>query len=199
MIVRLWLVRHGSTESTDGGKFLGWKDEPLNSRGLLQAERLRASTDSLAFESIWSSDLLRSVQTAAVLADQFEKDKRLREIDFGLLEGKTWDECEPELQASLLEFDNFCAPGGESVIQLRSRVEQFLSELSKGDHLIATHGGVIRTLLREIEDDRAVAPGDLVVMDWTNRRVITRQRLEEIKPVGSLQWRPGMPSAHEGM
>jgi broad specificity phosphatase PhoE len=174
MTVRLWLVRHGSTDSTDAGRFLGWKDEALNSSGLRQAERLRASIDTLAFDSIWSSDLLRSVQTAAVLAAHFEKDERLREIDFGLLEGKTWDECEPELQQGLLEFDDFCAPGGESVTQLRSRVEQFLRELSKGDHLIATHGGVIRTLLRQIEDHRAIAPGDLVVLDWTNRRVIPR-------------------------
>jgi probable phosphoglycerate mutase len=173
MTLRLWLVRHGSTDSTDAGKFLGWKDEPLNAHGFRQAEVLRDSIKTFDFDSVWSSDLLRAVQTAELVTAEFTRDARLRELDLGLLEGKTWDECGLEVQQALLEFDHFGAPEGETVGHLRSRIEEFLSEFSEGDHLIVSHGGVIRVLLRQIEGDRTIGPGDLVVVDWTKRVVET--------------------------
>ncbi len=41
----------------------------------------------------------------------------------------------------------FQAPGGESVADLRHRIQEFLRGLGEGDHLVFTHGGVIRYLL----------------------------------------------------
>lgn len=172
MTVRLFLVRHGSTASNAAGRFLGWGDEALNEVGLSQAMKIREAIGKMSFQSQWTSDLRRAVETADVIGDDFRQDSRLREIDMGILESKSWDECEPEVQQSLIDFDDFCAPGGESVAQLRVRVNKFLEALTEGDHLIVTHGGVIRMVLREIEGDRTVPTGSIIGIDWTNRSLV---------------------------
>ena len=167
MTVCLWLVRHGSTDSTDARRFLGWKDEPLNVNGVRQAEELRKSLRDQSFQSVWSSDLERAVRTAESITQEVHIDPRLREVDVGLLEGKTWEECDPFTQEGLLRFEGFRFPGGESVDELRARVEDVLGEIDEpGDHLVVTHGGVIRLLLRRIGDDRSIPPGELVAVDW---------------------------------
>jgi probable phosphoglycerate mutase len=93
-------------------------------------------------------------------------DRRLRELHFGELEGARWEECAPMIRDHLVRFDGFQAPGGESVDQLRSRVLDYVAALPEGDHLVFTHGGVIRLLLREIGTDHAVPPGSVTTLTW---------------------------------
>ena len=159
---RLWLVRHGATDWSDKGRLNGWADVFLNERGRLQAERLAAWLAGKAFAGVWSSDLSRSTETARLAASGAATDERLRELDFGELEGRTWDECPPEVRQALAAFDDFEAPGGEAVTQLRRRVHEFAMALGDGDHLVFTHGGVIRLLLREAGRDASVTPGEMV-------------------------------------
>ena len=146
---------------SEAGRFNGWTDVALNERGRAQAYALRNRLSS-AYDGIWSSDLSRAVETAAIASVTATTDRRLRELDFGRLEGKTWDGFSPDIRRSLLEFDSFTAPGGESTRQLRDRVADFLSSLDVGRHLLFTHGGVIRVLLRARGIDRRVEPGEIV-------------------------------------
>lgn len=120
----------------------------------------------MSFVGRWSSDLLRATETARLAVGSTATDPRLRELNFGHLEGKTWDECPADVKESLLRFDGFTAPGGESVSELRTRVLEFVGELSDGDHVLFTHGGVVRILLREVCRDVRVAPGDVVRVRW---------------------------------
>jgi probable phosphoglycerate mutase len=144
--LRLCLVRHGSTDWSDAGRFDGWTDVPLNERGRRQARELASTLDPSAFDGIWSSDLRRASETAALAVGGAVSDRRLRELDFGELEGLTWDECVPAVRAELAGFDGFRAPSGESTTDLRQRVTDLLAEIDDGDHLLFTHGGVIRLL-----------------------------------------------------
>lgn len=162
MSVRLWLVRHGSTDWSDAGRLNGWTDIPLNDRGKRQATSLRARLAGMAFAGVWSSDLVRAMETARLAAGGAVPDPRLRELDFGALEGKRWADIPEAAQRALLAFDGFEAPGGESVADLAVRIHRFVEGLLDGDHLVFTHGGVIRLLLRRAADDRRVAPGELV-------------------------------------
>ncbi len=161
MSARLWLVRHGATAWSETGRLNGWTDVPLNERGRLQARRLEGELAARSFAGVWTSDLSRSTETARLAAFEGVTDERLREIDFGELEGRTWDECPHEAREALLAFDDFEAPGGETVAQLRRRVHEFAAGLGEGDHLVFTHGGVIRLLLREAGGDASIAPGGL--------------------------------------
>jgi probable phosphoglycerate mutase len=167
MSARLWVVRHGATDWSDAGRLNGWTDVPLNERGRLQATRLAGKLAGRSFAGVWTSDLSRSTETARLAASGSVTDERLRELDFGELEGRTWDECPSEAREALLSFDDFKAPGSEAVAQLRRRVHEFATSLGEGDHLVFTHGGVIKLLLREAGRDTSVAPGALVRIPLT--------------------------------
>ncbi len=162
MSVRLWLVRHGSTDWLEAGRLNGWADVPMNDRGRLQARALARRLAGLTFAGVWSSDLQRAMETARLAAGGAVADPRLREIDFGVLEGRRWEEIPIDSRNALAAFDGFEAPGGESVAHLGARAFAFAAALPEGDHLVFTHGGVIRFLLRQAGRDRRVLPGELV-------------------------------------
>ena len=111
--------------------------------------------------AVWSSDLARAVETAKIAASPPTQDRRLRELDFGELEGKGWNDLLPEMRRALLAFEGFQAPGGESLDQLRFRVDEFVKELVPGEHLVVTHGGVARLLLRNAGRDQVLAPASV--------------------------------------
>ncbi len=159
---RLWLVRHGATDWSEAGRFNGWTDVSLNEVGRRQSERLREHLRAREFDAIWSSDLVRATETAGLAAGAAVLDRRLREIDFGTLEGLTWAECPARVREALIGFEGFEAPGGESLNRLRDRVLEFVDGLTHGDHLIFTHGGVIRVLSRAAGRDAQVEPGNLL-------------------------------------
>ena len=162
----VWLVRHGATDWTDAGRFNGWTDVPLNERGIEQAHELATTLELSDDVTIWSSDLIRARSTAAALGPP-RIDARLRELDFGELEGLTWGRCDLATREALVAFDGFVAPGGESVAALGARIDAFLADLFRdgrreGEHVVVTHGGVIRLFLRRHSGDRHVAPGEAV-------------------------------------
>jgi probable phosphoglycerate mutase len=158
-MIELWLVRHGSTEATESRQFAGWEDLGLTDRGRNQISGLGVAG---RFRSIISSDLCRCVDTARLLGFEPRPDERWRELDFGAIEGLRWDDLDGDRQAALVDFDRFQAPGGESVAALKARVWAAISELESGRHLVVTHGGVIRMLLRGSGAEVRVEPGELI-------------------------------------
>jgi probable phosphoglycerate mutase len=166
-MIRLWLIRHGATEWSESGRFCGWTDVPLSRSGREQAEPLRARFDGRRFDGVWSSDLIRASEFAELVVGGATLDPRLRELDFGQLEGKTWGECDAATQQALIAFDGFAAPSGESSAQVRNRALGFVTDLGMGSHLVFTHGGLIRTLfsLRGI----SVSPPPGSVTRWAGR------------------------------
>jgi probable phosphoglycerate mutase len=162
MSTRLWLARHGATDWSDAGRLNGWTDVPLNERGRLQARSLAERLAGRQFAAVWSSDLMRAIETARLAVGEPVPDGRLRELGFGSLEGRRWEECPLGVRKALAAFDGFEAPEGESVSQLCRRVHDFVEGLPEGGHLVFTHGGVIRLLLREGGHEARVAPGGLV-------------------------------------
>jgi probable phosphoglycerate mutase len=170
MTVKLCLVRHGRTVFGERGVLCGWSDPPLDPEGRSQAVALSEALGGRAFNGIWSSDLVRAIETARLVTGvEPTVDERLRELDLGDLDGLRFDDCASDLQAGLIAFDGFHAPGGESVTSLEKRVQAFLAELWPGDHLIVTHGGVIRLLLRTMGRDRSVGPCEVVELTLPRR------------------------------
>lgn len=169
-MTRLWLVRHGATAWTEEGRFCGWSDVPLSDLGRQQVARLRPALEELEFDSTSTSDLRRAFESAEIAVGGATPDSRLRELDFGDLEGRTWGECSPAQQEALSGFQGFVAPGGESVAELESRVRDFISGLRHGEHLIFTHGGVIRLLGSLAERNIVAEPGQMTVVDWGDKR-----------------------------
>lgn len=95
-VTRLYLVRHGQSAGNAEGRFGGHSPTPLSNLGQLQAE---ATAEALAREHIdviYSSDLLRAVQTATPLSEKLgipiNRTAAFRERHVGVLEGLTFDE-----------------------------------------------------------------------------------------------------------
>jgi 2,3-bisphosphoglycerate-dependent phosphoglycerate mutase len=171
----LWLVRHGETPASLGRTLAGWADVPLTERGEQQAKALQGVLDGERFEGVWSSDLRRAVTTARLAWGEPRQDARLREMSFGSLEGRPWEALDSALQEGLARFEGFAAPGGETFDALRSRVLAFVDGLEPGRHLVFTHGGVVRLLSREVGEDHFVPTGTLLVVDWEDRRLVSRR------------------------
>ena len=95
---QLTLIRHGSTEWNESGKFQGHSDTELSEEGKLQAEALRArlaklERDGLALDWVVSSPLKRAYRTAelALPGRDIQRDARLKELNFGAFEGREID------------------------------------------------------------------------------------------------------------
>ncbi len=174
----LWLVRHGETPASRGRTLAGWTDVPLTERGEAQAAALRPVFTGEAFDGVWSSDLVRAVTTARLAWGEPSQDRRLRELDFGELEGADYMTMDPRVQEDLTRFEGFVAPGGESFGALHARVMSFVDGLPPGRHALFTHGGVVRLLARELGEDRFVPTGTLLVVDWDSRRLLSRREGE---------------------
>jgi hypothetical protein len=52
------------------------------------------------------------------------------------------------------------------VTQLELRVGEFVSEIGSGEHLVFTHGGVVRLLTRRHGVVSHPAPGELTILEW---------------------------------
>jgi 2,3-bisphosphoglycerate-dependent phosphoglycerate mutase len=157
MQTELVLIRHGETAWNALGKFQGHTDIALNEAGLAQA---RATAHAVArlhrqqpFAGLISSDLQRAVQTAQPLAQvtglQAAVDVRLRERNYGVLEGLTRAEMaqhHPHDFARLFE-PRHAPPQGESLAQVFDRVTAALNELAQTHRgqriLVVCHGGVL--------------------------------------------------------
>ena len=133
------LIRHGQTEWNRVERFRGRADVPLNETGLAQAEatgfRIHGEWQPSA---VYSSPLSRAVSTAEAIAKHFDLPVRIQlglaDIDSGEWQGLTPDEVRyrwpAELQAWYHQPDQAIIPGGETLVQLRSRGMSTVNELS---------------------------------------------------------------------
>lgn len=168
--LELWLVRHGESTYNAEGRYAGWSDPDLTEAGAAMAAALEPRLAGHAFDGIWRSDKIRTERTAQLAGfPDAGVDKRLREVHFGEMEGKTYFEVGEEMRLRLRSFADFEAPGGESTIQVRERVHAFLADLAPGKHLVFCHGGWIRCVLAECGTDRFPDKAEICRVKWPDR------------------------------
>src|SRR5450830_152947 len=163
--MKLYLVRHGQSTSNIGGTLIGQSDHPLTELGEAQA---RAAAEQLAPFGpmpVHCSDLPRAVATAAHIVGARPRvlpDPRLREMDLGDYEGRSWEEFEADEElTSAFAADPYgtALPGGESLAHLEARV------LAAVRDVLAAHGlsddGGLSTDAVATSDASALATGFL--------------------------------------
>ena len=153
-----WVVRHGESTWNAQGRYQGQTDVPLSLAGRLQASILAERLTGQSFAAVYSSDLSRALETAALVAERLagsppvQLDTGLREIDVGVLSGKDTPQIRQEYAGYLeaLRCDPWTTrrPGGESMQDLYRRAGasfQAMQERHPGGRvLVFTHGGVVR-------------------------------------------------------
>ncbi len=181
--LELWLVRHGETTRSVARRVAGWSDPPLTPLGRREAAALANRLRDVDFDGVWASDLVRALETARLAWGEPVPDRRLRELNFGDLEGLPFAEVDEAAREAVLAFREFAAPGGESLEDLERRLASFLADLPPGRHLLFVHGGVIRALTRRLGLDRFVPTGTLVAVDWTRRELLFVEEPPGARPV----------------
>ena len=160
----VYIIRHGETEWNLKGIHQGHKNSELTQKGKEQADCLgqRFKESNLVFNSIYSSDLGRALETAKRICEpigqkeQIIEIKNLRERALGVLEGLTYHEIKEKLPEDYLEHTsgnpNYKPEGGESWKDTHDRVERAFNEIVKNHEneqiLCVTHGGIVSMLLR---------------------------------------------------
>ncbi len=153
---RIHLLRHGKTLANEQGRFVGRTDVPLSEDGIAQLRDLSRNYEYPGVQKVYSSPLMRCVQTAEILYPAFEPVtiEGLREYDFGKYENKTAAELVDDTgfmewikngtvadtMESMYDFEQRIKIGFESVLK-----DMMANKLSSA--AIITHGGVIMTLL----------------------------------------------------
>lgn len=156
-MTRFIIVRHGHSLSNKGGTLTGQIDSPLSETGIEQAKLIcKFLKENYKIDAIYSSDLSRAVDTVKHLGKdlglQVITDKRFREIDCGIWQGKTFDVLmqDKEYRFWNENMGTAQAIGGESFLDVQKRalnaIEDIYLKRKEQTVVIASHGGLIRTL-----------------------------------------------------
>lgn len=154
-ILELWLIRHGETDWNRERRIQGQQQNSLSKLGETQARRLGARLVGETFDTVYCSDLKRTVQTADLVFPGTEPtfDKRLREISRGVLEGQRGEDFAGEhlehYSAMQRDLYHFRPPDGENHYDVQDRAVAWLQGLPPTGKIAAvTHGGVVTALFR---------------------------------------------------
>jgi broad specificity phosphatase PhoE len=159
---RFYFVRHGEVEARYQKVFGGRLDIDLSPLGVEQAGAVAAHLRDTHFDAVYASPMKRAQRTLAPLlaANGYRAVVRdgLREVDFGVWTGFTWDEVRARFGKSAFDWLHELEAGGipdaEPVPAYRQRVAACLDEilsLHPGKTVaVVCHGGVIRMALAHL-------------------------------------------------
>lgn len=159
-VKRVVFIRPGETQWNAIGRWQGVVAIPLNAHGITQAKRLAKFIRNIGLATIYSSDLRRAKDTAAIISEyanvSVQYDKRLRERNMGEWQGLTTNEIRDWYRMPYQELVNephtTSVPSGESRLQVAERVNACFEEITARSHEtigIISHTTAIRTLLAE--------------------------------------------------
>lgn len=167
MDTTLYFVRHGETDYNRNRIMQGRRiDSSLNALGHRQAEALADRLSDLALDAIYTSSMLRAIQTADTVAQHHPDVPRyskpeLDEMCWGVYEGEPWsDSLKAMLDEMYRHWDqgefNFRVEEGESILDVQHRgtsaVEQMVRDHEGETILVVSHGRLLRVLLASILD-----------------------------------------------
>ena len=163
--MKLLLIRHGQSQGNAERRIQGHADMPLTGRGRDQARALaqRLHHEEWPLSALYASDLSRAAETAKILAAPFGlpviSDERLREYDFGELNGAIWQEVEhlhPDIWRSFdRDQQRPPIPGEEGHQAFRTRLAGAMADITARHQddevvILVTHGGSLGTLLAHL-------------------------------------------------
>ena len=168
MAVKIIYFVHGSTQDNIEHKASGWNNIGLSEKGVAQSKDLMKQINYDEIDFVITSDLKRARQTANnVFLGQkiIMVDKRLRECNYGEYNGKD------SKLVKYLEHIYIPFPNGESLLDVKSRVEDFcdyvLNNFNGKTIAVVSHRApqlILEHLTKNISIEEAIAS------DWRNNK-----------------------------
>jgi 2,3-bisphosphoglycerate-dependent phosphoglycerate mutase len=164
----LVLIRHGQSQWNLENRFTGWIDIPLSPKGEEEAREAGEKIKGLEFDKVYTSVLIRAIQTYEIAAEiagldhlPVEKDKALNERMYGDLQGLNKDEMRKKFGAEQVQLwrrsYDVAPPNGESLKDTADRVLPYYHakiepDLKAGKNiLVVAHGNSLRALVMHLD------------------------------------------------
>jgi broad specificity phosphatase PhoE len=161
LATRIFLIRHGETDWNRIHRFQGRIDIPLNEEGKKQAQALALALRDEPLTAIYSSPLIRAIETASFIkvyhpSTPLFEEEGLIEMDLGEFDGMEAKVLAEKYGAFFETWRNNPAllqmPGGESLQEVQVRSVDTVEHISRlypagSTLLLCSHNFVNRTLL----------------------------------------------------
>ena len=186
----IYIIRHGQTELNSRGVLQGRSDYPLNEKGFAQAKEAAEKLRDISFAAVWSSPLLRALQTAKIVAPGLAPvvDKRLLEMDYGPYEGADLHNLPQEVITFFRDFVHNPAPRGmEPLEAVVRRAGAFMEEHCRSEEniLISTHAIAMKGILEYLTPDsngaywsKYIGNCEVYITSFQNGRFLVPTRLK---------------------
>lgn len=180
-MTKIFLVRHGEAEGNYYRRCQGQFDAPLTSCGEQQAETLKGRFAGVELAAVYASDLQRARDTVAIASGQsVSTDKRLREVCFGVWEGRPWGNLSREYPEEIANFlfapYRMSVPGAEALAAVSDRMEAALLEIGARHEgqsvMVGSHGMAIRLLTAKLMGIPPERLGEIKTPDNTSVSVL---------------------------
>lgn len=168
MAVRIVYETHSTSTDNEQGIATGWLPGELSEEGRRQAALLGERRRNDGIDAVLTSDLRRAVETCEIAFGRPAiQDERLRECDYGSLNGAPAAELSPRAR-----FVDTPFPGGQSYRQVVDQTRELL------DDIVARHDGG-RVLIVAHSANR-----------WALQCLLDGARLEDLVDA-PFDWQPG--------
>lgn len=166
--MEIYIVRHGETLWNRDKKLQGSTDIELSEYGRYLAIETGNNLAGVHFDKVFSSPLKRAYETACLIRptqkDEIVTDDRIRELNFGIYEGKTMPELKSDPNGYFQYFfdapEKYHAPEqGESLESLCGRASDFLQNVieplsnSCQRIMIVAHGAINKALMMHVKNE----------------------------------------------
>ena len=145
---KLFLVRHGETAWSLGGKHTGLTDSALTERGESEARALQSTLAKLRPRIVLTSPLQRAFRTAELAGfANAQNDPDLVEWDYGAYEGRTTHDIQAE-RPGWRQFIDGC-PNGETLAAVSERADRLVARIRalQTDALVFAHRDILRVVI----------------------------------------------------
>ena len=163
--MELILIRHLKTPGNEKRQYIGSTDEDLSEQEVLNFKKKCKQASYPQVQQVIISPMKRCVQTAELIypKNQITQEVLLKECDFGIFEGKTYEELKDraEYQAWLDSGGTIAFPEGEEQTESRSRcVRGMLCQVDRlckenvESAAFVVHGGTIMAVLEQLAEEQ---------------------------------------------
>ncbi|MCM1157717.1 MAG: histidine phosphatase family protein [Bacteroidales bacterium] len=164
--MEIYIVRHGQTVWNASNLLQGSVDIELNEKGRALAGETGQNLENTAFDKIYSSPLIRAYETACLIRGHRNipiiRDERLRELNFGVNEGKNIKELLADTTDPFHHFfrhpELYRAPErGETLEHICERAAEFMREIIEPQAeetervMIVAHGAINKAVMCHVK------------------------------------------------
>jgi len=179
------ILRHGSAVSNKKGIASSWPEKfhnPLTKKGKKQIQKLISKLKKKDINLILSSDLLRTKQTAEIISNKLAVEVKfnecLREIDFGIFNGKLLKQWKDFFRTKKEKFTRKPSKG-ENYKDLIIRTKKFIKKVEKKykkkNVLVISHGAnlvVFQAIIEELSRDEIVKNKNKLLLETGELRIL---------------------------